>query len=197
MWDERYAVEHYIYGEQPNDFLKENYQRIPKGRVLSLAEGEGRNAVFLAEQGYEVTAVDSSLVGLNKARKLAAQRGVSIEFVHADVKDFPIGESQWDGVVSIFCHVAADLRSQLHKNIVAGLKPLGVLLLEAYTPQQLGRGTGGPSQEALMMSQAQLLDELNGLHFLLLHEVQRDVVEGTHHTGAGEVVQVIAIKESL
>lgn len=134
MWDERYSAEEYVYGTSPNNFLEANFSSIPKGKVLSLAEGEGRNAVFLAKQGYSVTAVDASLVGLNKARKLAEDNGVVIEFIQADLADYDLGENQWDGIVSIFCPLPSSVRKQLHKKVVAGLKPNGVFLIEAYTP---------------------------------------------------------------
>lgn len=88
MWDERYDTDDYVYGINPNDFLKDNVQAIPKGHVLSLAEGEGRNAVFMAKQGYTVTAVDASAVGLKKAKRLAEKNDVKIECIHADLADF-------------------------------------------------------------------------------------------------------------
>ena len=117
MWDERYSAAEYAYGTTANDFLAANASCIPKGNVLSLAEGEGRNAVFLALQGYSVTAVDASLVGLNKARKLAEENGVDIEFIHADLSDYDLGINQWHGIVSIFCPLPSTLRSQLYKKV--------------------------------------------------------------------------------
>jgi 2-polyprenyl-3-methyl-5-hydroxy-6-metoxy-1,4-benzoquinol methylase len=114
VWDERYSPEEYAYGKTPNKFLEENFKVIPKGKVLSLAEGEGRNAVFLARQGYSVTAVDASPVGLQKAGKLAEANGVTIELIHADLADFEIGENRWDGIVSIFCPLPSALRKVLH-----------------------------------------------------------------------------------
>lgn len=192
MWDERYSADHYIFGTEPNAFLKENFGVIPKGKVLCLAEGEGRNAVFLAKQGYRVTAVDSSLVGLKKASKLAEANQVSIECVHADLETYDLGEGKWDGIVSIFCHVPEDLRKKLHRKVVKGLKDTGVLLLEAYTPQQLKYTTGGPSSVDRMMSAEKLTQELMGLSFSHLVELERETMEGTHHFGLGAVVQVIA-----
>ena len=131
MWDERYSAEEYAYGTNPNNFLEANVSSIPKGKVLSLAEGEGRNAVFLAKQGYSVTAVDSSLVGLNKARKLAEENGVIVEFIHTDLAEYDLGENKWDGIVSIFCPLPSSIRKQLHKKVEAALKRDGVFLLEA------------------------------------------------------------------
>ena len=195
MWDERYSEEHYIYGTEPNGFLKDNFGIIPTGDLLCLAEGEGRNAVFLAQQGYSVTAVDSSLVGLKKAKKLAADNKVTIEFIHADLENYDIGDKKWDGIVSIFCHVPEQVRKKLHKKVVKGLKNTGVLFLEAYTPNQLKHGTGGPPLVDLMVSEKQLRQELTGLKFSHLLELEREVVEGTKHVGVGAVVQAIGSKQ--
>ncbi len=192
MWDERYSAEEYAYGKNPNEFLKNSFRCIPKGRVLSLAEGEGRNAVFLARQGYQVTAVDSSQVGLSKGGKLAEENGVEVSFIHADLSEFDIGENQWDGIVSIFCHLPSAIRKVLHKKVVAGLKPGGVFLVEAYTPNQLQYGTGGGNSADTMMSEESLILELDGLKFAHLAELERNVVEGVYHTGLGAVVQAIA-----
>jgi SAM-dependent methyltransferase len=195
MWDERYSAEEYAYGTNPNNFLEVNVSSIPKGKVLSLAEGEGRNAVFLAKQGYSVTAVDSSLVGLNKARKLAEENGVIVEFIHTDLAEYDLGENKWDGIVSIFCPLPSSIRKQLHKKVEAALKQNGVFLLEAYTPAQLKYGTGGGNSVDVMQSKESLSLELAGLKFKHLIELERDVVEGIYHTGIGAVVQAIASKE--
>ena len=195
MWNERYNAEEYAYGKAPNKFLEDNYKVIPKGKVLSLAEGEGRNAVFLAKQGYSVTAVDASQVGLDKAKKLAEENGVSIEIIHANLADFDIGENRWDGIVSIFCPLPSALRKELHKKVVAGLKTNGVFLVEAYTPDQLKHGTGGGNSADLMTTKESLSLELDGLKFKHLIELERDVVEGIYHTGLGAVVQALASKE--
>jgi len=195
MWDERYSAEGYAYGTKPNEFLADNFSQIPKGRVLSLAEGEGRNAVFLAKQGYTVTAVDSSSVGLDKAKKLAEENGVTVEFIHADLADYDLGENRWDGIVSIFCPLPSSLRKQLYKKVEAGLKRNGVFLIEAYTPDQLKHGTGGGSSADTMQTKESLSVELSGLKFSHLIELEREVIEGIYHTGLGAVVQAIAIKE--
>ena len=196
MWDERYSTKEYAYGKDPNQFLEENYKSIPKGKVLSLAEGEGRNAVFLARQGYSVTAVDGSEVGLGKAGRLADENGVEIELVHADLNEYDIGENQWDGIVSIFYPLPSALRGLLYKKVVAGLKPGGVFLLEAYRPEQLKYGTGGGDSADTMTSKESLLQDLAGLKFIRLVELERNVVEGIYHTGLAAVVQAIAVKET-
>jgi len=196
MWDKRYSAQEYAYGTNPNKFLEANVSSIPKGKVLSLAEGEGRNAVFLAKQGYSVTAVDASLVGLNKARKLAEDNGVIVEFIHTDLAEYDLGENKWDGIVSIFCPLPSSIRKQLHKKVEAALKRNGVFLLEAYTPAQLKYGTGGGNSVDVMQSKKSLSLELAGLKFKHLIELERDVVEGIYHTGIGAVVQAIAFHTS-
>lgn len=196
MWDQRYGEPGFAYGTAPNDFLAANAGRYfqPGGEVLSLAEGEGRNAAFLARLGFRVTGVDGSAVGLEKAKKLAEQRGVQIQTVVADLKDFELGVERWDGIVSIWCHTPADLRARLHRSVVAALKPGGVLLLESYTPKQLEYKTGGPPTAELMMTLAAVREELAGLEFVEAVEKVREVHEGKYHDGSSAVLQVIARK---
>jgi|SRR6056297_91807 len=192
MWDQRFSAEHYVYGKDPNGFLEENVDRLPGREVLCLAEGEGRNAVFLARHGFSVTAVDASAVGLEKARCLAAEHGVEIDTVHADLEDYALGVDRWDAIVSIFCHVLPPLRRKVHAQVPAALRRGGVFLLEAYTPAQLHNNTGGPRDINRLMTAEQLQQELAPLEFQCLREVEREIVEGAHHTGLAAVVQVIA-----
>jgi SAM-dependent methyltransferase len=161
---------------------------------LSLAEGEGRNALFLARRGFDVLAVDSSSVGLEKATKLAEEHGESISTQQADLAEFQIEKESWDAVVSVFCHVPRAVRAELHRKVVAGLKPGGVLILEAYTPKQLEHGTGGPQDAALTMQLDDLKKELEGLELVHALETEREVIEGKYHNGHAAVVQVIAVK---
>ena len=194
MWDQRYSSESYAYGTEPNDFLISMYDKLPSGRTLSLAEGEGRNATWLAKQGMEVTAVDASEVGLKKAHKLAKDSGVSITTLHADLMDFEIGSNRWDVIVSIFCHLPPDVRMVVHQKCVEGLRSGGMILLEAYTPKQLEYKTGGPSVSGMMMDSHTLKDELVGLELIYLKETVREIHEGEYHNGEGAVVQLLARK---
>lgn len=194
MWDERYSVDEYVYGTEPNDFLASNFGAIPKGKVLSLAEGEGRNAVFLAKQGYAVTAVDGSAVGLEKARKLAEANGAVIELIHADLANFDPGENKWDGIVSIFVPLPSEIRRTLYKKLEKALKPGGVFFLEAYRPEQIAFGTGGGSSADTMQKKDSLLAELPELDFSHLVELEREIIEGSLHTGTGAVVQAVGVK---
>jgi SAM-dependent methyltransferase len=196
MWDERYREPGFAYGTEPNDFLAANAERyLPAGaEILSLAEGEGRNAVFLARLGFRVTGVDGSALGLEKARTLAERHGVAIRTVVADLESFDLGVERWDGIVSIWCHTPPPLRARLHRGVVTALRRGGVLLLEAYTPKQLEYGTGGPPTADLTMTLAAVRDELAGLELVEAGERIRDVHEGKYHDGPSAVLQVVARK---
>jgi len=194
MWDERFSEPGYAYGTDPNGFLTSVADRIPHGNVLCLAEGEGRNAVYLAGLGYEVTAVDTSTVGLAKAKALASDRGVTIETVLADLDDYSIEPGAWQGIVSIYCHLPPVVRAALHERCLRGLAPGGVLVLEGFTPRQLELGTGGPKNRELLMELEIIRQELPGLRLEIGREIERDVAEGKYHGGTASVVQILAVK---
>ena len=192
-WEVRYGHHDYHYGTEPNDFLRHQVAALPAGgRVLCIADGEGRNSVFLARQGFRVTAFDQAEAGVAKARRLAAEHGVEVDARVADAAHFEIGVGEWDAVVSIFAHMPPALRADLHRRVAVGLREGGVLLLEAYTPAQIGRGTGGPQVPEMTMSLQTLRAELPGLEELHAAELVRPVVEGPGHTGDGAVVQYLA-----
>ncbi|KAI8616478.1 SAM domain-containing protein [Chytriomyces sp. MP71] len=200
FWDERYAAtDVLVYGEAPNDhvvaaceYLKAN------SKVISLGEGEGRNAVFLATRGHAVHCVDLSPVGLTKAQKLAEAKGVSslISTQAADLSDCVFGVEQYDAVVAIWCHLPSALRRSVHERAVHSLKPGGIVLLEAYTPANIGRGTGGPGAADFCMSEEILRAEFgDSVEWKLMREVEREVKEGSYHTGLSATVQAIAVKK--
>lgn len=196
-WNDRYRVEEYVYGTEPNGFVAESADRIPVGPVLCLAEGEGRNAVFLAGLGHAVTAVDRSTAGVEKARQLARARGVRIEVVAADLAEFDLGRACWSGIVATFAHLPPELRRTVHRRVVEALAPGGILVLEAYTPGQVAYRTGGPKDPALLMSLEVLREEFEGLDLVVARETERDVIEGIGHTGRGAVVQVLGRKPAV
>lgn len=193
-WDERYRDTGYAYGTNPNEFLVAVAASIPPGAVLSLAEGEGRNAVYLAARGYRVTAVDSSRVGLGKAQALAAAHGVAITTIQADLASFTIDTTAWEGILACYCHLPAAIRAPLHRAAVAGLKPGGVFVLEAFGKGQLGRESGGPQSLDLLMSLDELGEELAGLELLHARETERELHEGRYHSGLATVVQILGRK---
>jgi SAM-dependent methyltransferase len=194
MWDKRFSEPGYAYGKDPNNFLVSVSDQIPPGKVLSLAEGEGRNAVYLADLGFQVTAVDNSTVGLAKAEALAEELGVAIETVNADLASSEIEPGEWQGIISIFCHLPPLARAALHEQVVRGLAPGGVFILEGFTPRQLEHGTGGPKSRELLMELDVIRQELPGLRFEIAREIERDVVEGTYHRGTASVLQILAVK---
>ncbi|NBU21738.1 class I SAM-dependent methyltransferase [bacterium] len=198
-WDQRYGDAQYYYGTEPNDFLRDHVRVFPVGgEILSLGEGEGRNAVFLSKMGFKVSAVDGSQVGLNKMQVLAARHKVQVTPILADLQNYQIREMSWDGVISIWCHLPRDLRRLVHQSVVRGLRVGGVFLLEAYRPEQLEYKTGGPASVELLMTMSELRQELMGLEWTHCDEIIRDVHEGVGHFGKSAVVQMIGVKrESL
>ena len=194
MWDQRYARDEYVYGTTPNDFLASVAERIPAGPVLCLGDGEGRNGTHLASLGHDVTSVDASAVGLEKARKLAEARGVTLQLVHADLAGHDIAPGVWAGIVSIFLHLPPTLRARIHADAVTGLRPGGVFVLEAYTPDQLAYGTGGPEEPELLMRRDTVVRELHGLDLEIAREVHRTMAEGNVHHGESAVVQILGLK---
>ncbi|MEB3236467.1 MAG: methyltransferase domain-containing protein [Candidatus Sericytochromatia bacterium] len=191
-WDVRYGDETYFYGKEPNDFLVAEAGRLaPGSRVLCLAEGEGRNAVHLAEMGHRVTAVDSSAAGLRKAALLASERGVAISLVEADLASWPMGEGIWDAVVSIWAHVLPELRAVVDASVHAAIRPGGLLILEHYHPRQLAYGTGGPPDARMMATLDDLRTAFPRWREHVACERERDVREGRGHHGPSFVTQVV------
>lgn len=192
MWDERFVQPGYFYGSEPNDFLKENVKIFkPGGRILCLAEGEGRNAVFLAQQGFLVTAVDGSQAGMEKMYALAKERGVNVHGIVSDLADFDFGQSVWDGIVSIWCHLPKPLLSRVMASCVDALTPGGSILIEAYSPQQLKYTTGGPRTVELLNTLIEFQSGFQSLEEVYGVEVEREIFEGRGHTGLSAVVQFI------
>lgn len=195
FWNERYATTEYLYGTEPNAFLVEN-AHVLRGPVLSLSEGEGRNAVFLASRGLHVLGVDCSEVGLEKARSLAKARGLVIETEVADLGEYQPKERHFGSVVSISAHLPSAIRRKLYPLIEKALTPNGIVLLEAYSENQLQRNTGGPKDIDMLMSVEKLRREFPNLTPILAREIERDVREGEGHTGMASVVQFIAVNEA-
>jgi SAM-dependent methyltransferase len=196
QWDQRYGGPGYAYGTEPNAWLKDQAECLLGGgrRVLSLAEGEGRNAAYLASLGLDVTAVDQSSVGLAKAQALASERGVQFATVQADLGDYEFGLEAWDGIVSVWCHLPSALRRQVHAKVVKALKRGGWFILEAYGPGQLALGTGGPKDPDFLASEERLGEELRGLDWRVRRVLRREVREGAYHEGLSEVVQLTGRK---
>jgi hypothetical protein len=195
MWDERYSVDEYVYGTEPNGFLADHAEML-SGPVLSLAEGEGRNAVFLASLGLAVHAVDGSDVGLKKARKLATTKGVEIQTEVADLAAFEPEAGRYGAVISISAHLPSVIRTRLYPLVESCLLPGGIILLEAYSEAQIERDTGGPKDLDMLMSIEKIEREFPNCEPVLLQEIEREVREGSYHTGMASVVQYIGRKRT-
>jgi cyclopropane fatty-acyl-phospholipid synthase-like methyltransferase len=196
FWDARYATDDYIFGTAPNLFLASQAALIQPGmRALAIADGEGRNGVWLAEQGAQVHAIDFSAAALEKARKLAAARGVTLEIEQADVLDWHWPEAAYDLVAAIFIQFAPPPeRDRIIEGIRRTLKPGGVLILQGYTPKQVEFGTGGPPAAANMYTAALLREWFDGWDILHLAEHESVISEGAHHHGMSALVDMVARK---
>ena len=197
MWDQRYDAPEYIFGDAPCEWLTMNTHRLPtSGNALSLGDGDGRNGVYLAERGLNVTSVDLSSVGLAKAERLAVSRGVSITTVCADLRDYQIPQESLDLVTSIYCHLPEAIRTGTHARCVKGLRPRGLFILEAFNRQQLGRRSGGPQTTELLYDIDELLADFERLEVVEALTGLCDLDEGERHKGLGQVVRLVLRKPS-
>ncbi len=195
FWDEKYAGEDYFYGTEPNRWLAAQAHRLTPGMAaLSIADGEGRNGVWLAKQGLSVTTVDASTRAVAKAGALAAAQNVETTRIQADLTtwDWPVG--QFDVCVSIFAHFRPGDREQVHGRLLAALKPGGLVMLEAYTPYQHIYKTGGPPFLEMLYTAYTLERDFAGTEILERAELTTDVREGSGHRGTASVVRFIARK---
>ena len=195
VWDQRFArAEGYLFGREPNRFLAAEAHRLQPGqRVLCLADGEGRNGVFLAERGLDVLSVDISAVALAKAQALAAERGASLRFEQANLATWPWPEAEFDAVVAIFIQFAGpNLRRTMFANMRRALKPGGLILLQGYRPEQLAYGTGGPPDAENMYTEALLREAFAGLEILRLEAHDDEVSEGSGHKGMSALIDLVA-----
>jgi 2-polyprenyl-3-methyl-5-hydroxy-6-metoxy-1,4-benzoquinol methylase len=196
VWDERYAGEDYHFGTEPNEFLfSQNDLLMPGMSCLAVADGEGRNGVWLAQQGLDVLSVDSSSVALAKAKKLAHQRGVAVKFEQVDLLQWDWGVDRFDVVVVIFIQfVASPLREQMFAAIKRCLKPGGLLLLQGYTPRQIEFKTGGPSQAENLYTEVLLRKGFADMEILHLREHDDIIREGSGHSGMSALIDLVARK---
>ncbi len=196
VWDERYAGDEYHFGTEPNAFLASQQSLLKPGMsCLAVADGEGRNGVWLAGQGLDVLSVDASSVAQEKARKLARERGVEVTFELVDLTQWAWGENRFDMVAAIFIQFAPpELREQMFAHIKRCLKPGGLLLLQGYTPRQLHYRTGGPSQAENLYTEALLRSAFDDMQILHLREHDDIISEGSGHSGMSALIDLVARK---
>ena len=196
MWDERYSSEDFLFGTAPAAFLKAQTHRLTAGQTaLAVADGEGRNSVFLAENGLTVVAMDASRVGVDKARRLAAERGVSIDFRVADILSWDWTPDTYDVVVAVFIQfLAPDDRSAVFEGMKRTLRPGGYLLLHGYRPEQVDYGTGGPPYRENMYTDDLLRQAFNDMSIERLAAYDAFIEEGTGHSGLSSLIDLVAKK---
>lgn len=196
IWNARYAGEEYHFGTEPNAFLLSQKARLKPGMTcLAVADGEGRNGVWLAEQGLKVLSVDNSSVAVEKAKALALLRGVEMELELVDLETWDWGCERFDAVVGIFIQFAdPDARAKQFANIKRCLKPGGILLLQGYTPRQLEYRTGGPSQVENLYTEALLRASFSEMEILHLSEHDSEIFEGAGHCGMSALIDLVAKK---
>jgi 2-polyprenyl-3-methyl-5-hydroxy-6-metoxy-1,4-benzoquinol methylase len=196
FWDQRFNREDYLFGKAPNVFLTSQQPLLQAGQTaLSIADGEGRNSVWLAQQGLEVTALELSRVAVDKARRLADENGVTVNFVEADVLEWDFGHERYDIVAAIFIQFLAPAqREPIFRRIVDSLRPGGHLILQGYTPRQIEYRTGGPPHAENMYTEALLREAFADLRIDLLREHEIHVEEGTGHLGWSALIDLVARK---
>lgn len=194
-WNKRFGQDGYIFGTAPNAWLAAQAPRIrPGGRVLSLGEGEGRNAVWLAERGLSVEGVDGSSVGQEKARALARSRGVEVTWTLASLESYEPARGAYDAVVLIFLHLFPELRRRVHGHAQAALAPGGVVIVEAFTPGQRAYASGGPPELERTYTPAVLRADFPEIAWDVLEETVTELDEGRGHAGPGAVVRGVGRK---
>ncbi len=192
LWDQRYAAEDYLFGTEPNDYLASQMRRlVPGSRALAVGDGEGRNAVWLARHGLEVTLVDISPVGLEKARRLADRHGCRITTIAADLTTWDWPVARFDLAVEIFVHVPVAARQAIHRAMAAALRPGGLALVEAFQKGQGERASGGPRTERLLYDAVSLSEDFARLETLELLQGTVLLTEGSKHRGPATVVRYL------
>jgi SAM-dependent methyltransferase len=199
FWDSRYSGEEYVYGKQPNEFFKEQLLKLIPGSILMPADGEARNGVFAAEQGWKVTSMDLSIEAKSKALQLAAERQVTLDYIVGDLENLDFEKASFDAIGLIFAHFPADKKSALHKKLTTFLKPGGIVIFEAYSKGHLKQidknpQVGGPRDIDMLFSKEEISADFEGYDVLMLEEMDVWQNEGIRHVGEGTVIRFVGRK---
>lgn len=195
FWDEKFAGPDLKYGDRPNAFLVDQVWRLTPGdRVLVPGDGEGRNGVWLAGQGFAVETVDASPVAVQKATALALRKGVSLRTNVADLTAFEWPQERYKAVIAIFLHLTPEIRPTIHAGMIDALAPGGLILLQGFRPEQIPLTSGGPKNEAMLYTESLLRDDFGGLDILHLESGRATLDEGPGHQGPAELVSLVARK---
>ena len=194
FWDKRYATSQFVYGQEPNRFFATALSKLNPGRILLPGEGEGRNAVYAAREGWKVDAFDQSRVGREKALAFASSLGVQIQYRACPLDEFPFQANHYHVVGLTFFHSPGSERTYLHEQIVNTLLPGGTVILEAFHKEQLGRNTGGPQSLDYLFDEEMLLSDFTGLTPVLLEKKLVLLNEGPFHQGEAAVIRFTGVK---
>lgn len=194
-WNERFSTEDYLFGEKPNQYLADKTSLLHKGKALSIADGEGRNSVWLASQGFDVDAFDFSPIAVEKAKKLATKQQVSVNFQCSDWEGFEWKADHYDTIAGIFFQFAdPEPRTELFEKLNHALKPGGTLLIQGYGKAQMQYKTGGPGVLENLYDEELLLNSFKGYKVIDLQTYLQDVDEGPGHSGMSSLVGFIGQK---
>jgi 2-polyprenyl-3-methyl-5-hydroxy-6-metoxy-1,4-benzoquinol methylase len=197
FWNERFDKEEFIFGKEPNEYLVEKTKEYlkSKSRVLCIADGEGRNGVWLAKQGMQVVGFDASDIALVKAKQFAKDNQVSVEYSFSDADSFSWDANAYDAVIGIFIQFAdSAMRARIFQKTYETLKPGGIFILQGYTPKQLEYKTGGPSLIEHLYTEELIRDLTKDLNILELISYERELSEGPRHTGMSAILGLVAQK---
>ena len=195
FWNERYVAKEYAYGIEPNVFFKTQLEFLPKGKLLFVAEGEGRNAVYAAQNDFEVYAFDCSEAAKIKADNLAKHKNVELNYIVSSIEDLDYPLGFFDGVVLIFAHFPEKSRKEFHNKIMSYIKPNGIVVFEAFSKEQIQNTSGGPANVGMLFSEEEIITEFDQLHFSLLETIEINLDEGPFHQGKASVVRFVGTKK--
>ncbi|MDR6760065.1 2-polyprenyl-3-methyl-5-hydroxy-6-metoxy-1,4-benzoquinol methylase [Flavobacterium sp. 2755] len=199
-WDDRYSSEEFAYGEDPNNYLKEQLEKLNPGAILFPAEGEGRNAIFAAKSGWKVSAFDISEEGKNKALKLAEANNVSIDYQVGELETLDFHEDQFDAIALIYAHFPAEIKSAIHKQLDKLLRKNGIIIFEAFSKKHLeylavNEKVGGPKDIESLFSIEEIKSDFLNYEIIELEEKEIELNEGIFHNGKGSVIRFIGRKK--
>jgi ubiquinone/menaquinone biosynthesis C-methylase UbiE len=194
FWDRRYSETEYAYGKNPNLFFKKSISGIPPGKILLPAEGEGRNAVFAAQIGWEVFAFDTSKQALAKAKQLSEEKKVKINYIHSNFDSISLANNYFDCLALIYVHPPEDQRRDIHRQLLKSLRAGGKLILEGFSKNQLNNSSGGPKDINLLFSCEEILEDFSGMKNLRVAEKNIQLNEGIFHQGIASVIRLTGIK---
>jgi 2-polyprenyl-3-methyl-5-hydroxy-6-metoxy-1,4-benzoquinol methylase len=195
FWNERFSEKEYVYGEKPNDYLKEQLLKPPTGKILLPCEGEGRNANFAAFNKWETFACDFSESGKTKAEALAAKNGVHFQYDICDVLEYQAPKESFDVIALIFAHFPENIRKTIHQKLLTLLKPGGVIILEGFNKKQLGKSSGGPKSLEMLFDKEILNEDFAICDIEELEEKTVLLSEGLYHQGEAEIIRGIFKKK--